>query len=306
MRVFSPNFGPLDEHRITHGTGKILAVNVVFSEAITVVGTPMLELATDPPRNATYVGMSDDGTVAVFWYAVQPGDMADGLDYASKDALHVNGGSITGSASGVKANTTLAEPGEENSLAYWEQGRPLKVPAEGRTDIYAERHPVLIPVDSVKNGTRGFDVLSNSHDVSVFSMNNSMYAIVASSRDNGVQLIRIHGNGTLEAANSATDGSDSFDVLRESQGVSTFTMNNGAYAVVASRGDSGVQLIRIHGNGTLEAVRSVTGPDSDPSRDFRLQSTGFITTFMLGNNAQALATAFGPDTVQGGLRLIHG
>ena len=84
-------------------------IAVDFNEAVTVTGSPVLGLATDPARNATYVNVTDNRLL--FRYMVQEGDSApDGLRYAGTDALSADGDSIMDAAGNTATNLTLPTP----------------------------------------------------------------------------------------------------------------------------------------------------------------------------------------------------
>ena len=93
----------------TYGIGQSVDIQVSFSKPVFVTGVPSLRLNTTPSRTATYV--SGSGTsVLTFRYAIQTGDRATRLDYASASALILNGGSIL-SAAALPATLTLPAPG---------------------------------------------------------------------------------------------------------------------------------------------------------------------------------------------------
>jgi hypothetical protein len=93
----------------TYGVGQFVDIQVSFSKAVLVTGLPSLQLNTTPSRTATYV--SGSGTsVLTFRYAIQTGDRATRLDYASASALNLNAGSIL-SAAALPATLTLPAPG---------------------------------------------------------------------------------------------------------------------------------------------------------------------------------------------------
>jgi hypothetical protein len=96
--------------------GSTIAVQVNFSTAVTVTGTPQLTLETGATeRVLNYV--SGSGTTALtFNYTVQAGDTSADLDYISTSALSLNGGTIRNS-SAVNAILTLTSPGAAGSLA---------------------------------------------------------------------------------------------------------------------------------------------------------------------------------------------
>ena len=104
----------------TYGVAALLHINVTFSEAVTVSGTPQLTLETGgTDETANYSGGSGTSTLT-FNYTVQPGDStlaaAGGiLDYVSASALALNGGSIRDAALN-DATLTLPSPGATGSL----------------------------------------------------------------------------------------------------------------------------------------------------------------------------------------------
>lgn len=95
--------------------GDEIAIQVTFSENITVTGAPTLTLETgDVDRVVNFTSTSD--SVVTFNYTVQAGDVSSDLDYISTTALSLNGGTIK-DAAGNDATLTLATPSAANSLA---------------------------------------------------------------------------------------------------------------------------------------------------------------------------------------------
>ena len=96
-------------------TGEVIDITITFSEAVTVTGSPYLELETgDTDRNAAY--QSGTGTTTLtFRYTAQAGDTSDDLDYKATNSLKLDGGTIK-DAAGNDATLTLAAPGQANSL----------------------------------------------------------------------------------------------------------------------------------------------------------------------------------------------
>ena len=95
--------------------GQTIHVQVNFSEAVNVTGTPQLALNTSPAESAHYVSGNGTATL-VFDYTVQTGDTADPLDYAASNALTLNSGTIRDAATN-DATLTLAAPGAAGSLS---------------------------------------------------------------------------------------------------------------------------------------------------------------------------------------------
>ena len=93
----------------TYTTGETISIQVTFSEAVTVNGTPTLALNTG--RTATYSSGAGTNTLT-FTYTVQAGDTAADLDAVGTGALS---GSITDIA-GNAGVLTLTMPGDVRSL----------------------------------------------------------------------------------------------------------------------------------------------------------------------------------------------
>ena len=92
--------------------------------------------------------------------------------------------------------------------------------------------------------------------VDAFDLGGHPHALVSGRYDHGVQLVRINGDGTLEARGSLIDNSST--VLRQPHGIEAFDLGGEPHALVAGFEEDGVQLVRINGDGTLEARGSAT------------------------------------------------
>ncbi len=98
-----------------YGPGAVIVVNVAFSEAVTVNGTPRLALETgELAALANYSGGSGTATLT-FAYPVSAGHTSADLDYAGTGALVPLEGSIQ-DAAGNDAVLTLPVPGAPHSL----------------------------------------------------------------------------------------------------------------------------------------------------------------------------------------------
>jgi hypothetical protein len=99
----------------TYKVGDAISVQIGFSEAVLVTGTPQLTLETGmTDRVINY--SSGSGTAALtFSYVVQAGDESADLDYLSVAAFSANGGTVR-DAAGNNATLTLAPPGTAGSL----------------------------------------------------------------------------------------------------------------------------------------------------------------------------------------------
>ena len=234
-----------------YGLGDTIRVWVAFSDAVNVTGTPTLELGTGGAggtnRSAAYATGTGTQRLA-FDYTVQAGDFAGNLGYSGGGALS---GNITDASTGEPAGLALPEPG----------GAPLSA---ARPVLVDHAAPVLIQMSSAVNGTDDFAGLGGVRRVSAIEADGAQYLLAGA---DAIQLIRVHENGTMKAADSARNGTDSFDSLGNSWGIKAFAIGDSAYAIVTSFrattgqgpiGNDGVQLIRVDGSsGTLEAAGSL-------------------------------------------------
>ena len=99
----------------TYKAGETISVQVTFSEAVTVTGTPQLTLETGTTDQVLNYSTGSGSTVLSFTYTVQAGDTSADLDYASTTALALNSGTIKDGA-GNNATLTLPTPSASGSL----------------------------------------------------------------------------------------------------------------------------------------------------------------------------------------------
>lgn len=97
----------------TYGEGTVIPIEVTFSRAVVVAGTPQLALNTGVVVD--YAGGTGT-TVLTFNYTIGANDSSADLDYTGTTALSPNGGSLTDLASGSPADITLPAPGAAGSL----------------------------------------------------------------------------------------------------------------------------------------------------------------------------------------------
>ncbi len=99
----------------SYNEGDSISIQIVFSEAVNVSGSPTLTLETGA-TDAVVDYASGSGTdTLTFNYTVGTGESSSDLDYTGIDALSLNGGSIKDAALN-DADITLANPGAANSL----------------------------------------------------------------------------------------------------------------------------------------------------------------------------------------------
>ncbi|MCE7996952.1 MAG: hypothetical protein HEP71_33630, partial [Roseivirga sp.] len=101
----------------SYKSGDVIPVTVTFSEAVTVSGTPQIELETGTTDRTVNYSTGSGTTTLTFNYTVQAGDTnGGGLDYTSTSALTLNSGTIN-DAAGNAATLTLATVGAAGSIS---------------------------------------------------------------------------------------------------------------------------------------------------------------------------------------------
>ena len=101
----------------------------------------------------------------------------------------------------------------------------------------------LSPVTSITNGTR-YPTLGGANSITTATIEDSTYALVTAPIDNGVQIINITDPYNPINASSITDGT-SYPTLSVAISITTATIEESTYALVASFADNGVQIINI-------------------------------------------------------------
>ncbi|MBL1407548.1 MBG domain-containing protein [Sphingobacterium faecale] len=100
----------------SYKVGDVISIQVNFSKAVNVTGTPQLILETGTTDQIVNYSSGSGTSTLTFNYTVQLGDISDRLDYISTGALALNNGAIT-SLIGCNASLVLPNPGGANSLA---------------------------------------------------------------------------------------------------------------------------------------------------------------------------------------------
>jgi len=241
----------------TNGTftlGGTVSIQVVFSEAVTVSGTPQLTLETGSTDRAVDYA-SGSGTITLtFTYTVQAGDFSTDLDYVSTSSLALNGGSIVDVASNA-ATLTLPTPGATGSLG----ANKAIVITSAPTKVVSVRAPV---------GTASGAAFTTQPQVTLQDLGNS----VVTNDSSTVITASVSAGATLVGTTTAT----------ASSGVATF--NNLGISGTAGTAYTITYSATYGGNALTVATQSVT-----PTVGAATQIA--ITTQPVGDTAGALLSA---------------
>ncbi len=156
--------------------------------------------------------------------------------------------------------------------------------------------------DSMDTNSVVFSELNGAEDITTVTIGSSIYALVASISDGGIQIINITNPAIPLATSSIDDGTSdgaggTFNELAGAHGITTVTIGSATYALVAAQTDNGIQIINISDPSTPLAAFSVNdGTDSFDT----LQGASSIDTFQIGSATYALVTA----SLDGGIQII--
>src|SRR6476469_7944216 len=78
----------------SYGVGATIPITVTFDSAVTVTGTPQLQLETGTTDQFANYASGSGSTALTFNYVVQAGDTSPDLEYLATNALTLNGGTI--------------------------------------------------------------------------------------------------------------------------------------------------------------------------------------------------------------------
>lgn len=196
----------------TYKIGDSISIQVDFSEAVTVTGTPQFTLETGATdRTANYASGSGTSTLT-FNYTIRSGDTSSDLDYVATNSLALNSGTIRDAATN-NATLTLASPGAANSL-----GNNKALVVDGVVPSVTSTAPSggAVSTDTSVDFTVSFsESVSNisTDDFALGTTGGATATIVSVSASSGssvnVTVSGITGNGTIKLnLNGSTNISD--------------------------------------------------------------------------------------------------
>ena len=148
---------------------------------------------------------------------------------------------------------------------------------------------------AITDGMDEFEELKGANGITTVTIGTKTYALVASTTDDGVQIIDITNPATPTATAAITDGENGFEELDGAYGITTVTIGAKTYALVASFNDDGVQIIDITNPATPTATAAIT----DGENGFEeLDGANDITTVTIGTKTYALVASATDNGVQ--------
>ena len=153
---------------------------------------------------------------------------------------------------------------------------------------YALAAPVITtsPVAFVTDGADGFEELEGPKGITAVTIGSSTYALAASYRDNGVQIMDITDPFNPVPIAAVTDGVNGFEELEGARDITAVTIGSSMYAIVTASVDNGIQIINITdpSNPTPAShISSIPGIHFGDPRE--------VTTVTIGSSTYALVAA---------------
>lgn len=238
--------------------GDSIGIQINFSEAVTVTGTPQLTLETGNTDRAIDYASGTGSSALTFTYTVQAGDNSADLDYVGTNALALNGGTIA-DAAGNNATLTLATPGAANSLGA---NKALVV------DAVAPSVSSITPTGSPAANAASM-AFAVAFDESVNNISTDDFTLVTTGT----------ASGSI-ASVSAASGAGVNVTINTITGTGTLKLNlNGATNIVDDAGNG----VAAYSSGTTHSVDRDTPaapstPDLDAASDTGASNTDNITS----------------------------
>ena len=163
--------------------------------------------------------------------------------------------------------------------------------AASRTDdgvqIINVTNPALpVPTASITHNST-YPELGGASAVETIVINNASYALVASTVDDGVQIINVT-NPALPVPTASITHNSTYPELDGASGIATVTINSRHYALVTAYVDDGVQIIDITNPASPVATADITdGEDGFDTLDGALG----IATAAIGSRTYAIVAA---------------
>ena len=154
-------------------------------------------------------------------------------------------------------------------------------------------YPTL--TSAASDGENGFTELDGARGITTAVIGDNTYVLVASSNDDGIQIIDITDPDSPTAVSAASDGENGFTELDGARGITTAVIDDNTYVLVASSNDDGIQIIDITDPDSPTAVSAA----SDGENGFtELDGAYSVTTAVIGGSAYAIVTGFDDDGIQ--------
>ena len=149
---------------------------------------------------------------------------------------------------------------------------------------------IFDPMPAGNLGDDGTRLLDGAQDVKAFRVQGGIYAAVAASGNDGIQIVNITDPANPRAAGHLSDNSS---LLLSNPSLDIFQTGGRVYAAAASVDDNGIQIVNITDPANPQGV----GQLADNST-LLLSSARGVDAFETGGSAYAAVSSFGGDGIQ--------
>ena len=281
-------FGPRYIATFTSGGSTYAAVAAFDDSGVQIldITDPFNVTATDNIGDTTTLKLADAEGIAVF----ESGDST----YAAVTAYGEDGVQILDvtdpynvtAAGNIANNSTLELFGPRGITTFTSGGSTYAAVA-----AFDDNGVQILDITDPYNVTAAGNIANNSTlelsgawDIATFTSGGGTYAAVASSDDDGVQILNVTDPSAVTAAGSIANNSTL--KLDAARGITTFTSGGSTYAAVTALLDDGVQILDVTDPSAITAAGSINGTGT-PALDGALG----IATFTSGGSTYAAVAA---------------
>ena len=133
--------------------------------------------------------------------------------------------------------------------------------------------------------------LDDAFGITSFKIGTSTYVAVASSIDDGVQILDVTTPSNISAVSQITD--DAALKLDSARGITSFKIGTLTYVAVASSAENAVQILDVTTPGTITPVSQITN-----NATLELEGARGITSFKIGTSTYVAVASSDDDGVQ--------
>ena len=159
--------------------------------------------------------------------------------------------------------------------------------------MYKRQPTNIVAIDTETDDIDGFNEIGGAGDIATFVVSGKTYAITAANTDNAVQIIDVTNPTNIVAVTSLID--DMYLELEGAAGVDVFTIGSSTYAIVASIGDNGVQILDVS---NPEMMIYAAGSYEDSNISDELEGATDVEIFTIYGITYAIVASKLDDGVQ--------
>ena len=270
----------------TYKIGDNIDIVFWFSEAITVSGTPRLELETGDTDAFANYSSGSGSSFLTFTYTVSEGESSSDLAYTGTNALANNGGSSMLDGSGNPATLTLPAVGASGSLSYSQNFvidgiKPtMTITASEGSDGFSSNDSTLSLTFTSSESTTGFaaaDISVSNGAISSFSGSGTTYTATFTPTAEGATTIDVAQSTYKDSAGNNNSAATQFNWTYDDTAP---TNQNDVFPSAASETVGGSVTIVSSGTASNQVWIAPAGTTSFSASSTMTQATSGTATSM--------------------------